>query len=111
MLLKSSSSELLSFNPFPFLGLIFFPEDRAVLLPTANQSVFSQDWFVMLSFDSFLPKDAITEIPSLYFLCAEKVIDSCTRLVDFSIRLVNSVLNFSDEQVKFLGGIQITEEL
>ena len=47
MFLKSSSSELLSFNPFPFLGLIFFPEDKAVLLPTANQSVFSQDRFVM----------------------------------------------------------------
>ena len=66
---------------------------------------------IPLSFDSFLPKDAITEVPSLYFQCAEKVIDSCTRLVDFSIRLVNSVLNFSDGQVKFLGGIQITEEL
>ena len=47
MFLKSSSSELLSFNPLPFLGLIFFPEDKAVLLPTANQSVFSQDRFVM----------------------------------------------------------------
>ena len=48
MFLKSSSSELLSFNPFPFLGLIFFfPEDKAVLLPTANQSGFFQDRFVM----------------------------------------------------------------
>ena len=54
MFLKSSSSELLSFNPFPFLGLIFFPEDRAVLLPTANQSVFSQDWFVMAHSLSFV---------------------------------------------------------
>ena len=67
-----------------------------------------------LSFDSFHPKDTISEVSSLFFQCAEKVIDSCTialRLVDFSIRLVNSVFNFSDGHVKFLGGIQITEDL
>ena len=32
-------------------------------------------------------------------------------LVDFAIGLVNSVLNKPDGQVRFFGGIQITEEL
>jgi len=32
-------------------------------------------------------------------------------LVDFAIGLVNSVLNMPDGQVRFFGGIQITEEL
>ena len=32
-------------------------------------------------------------------------------LVDFAVRLKNSVLNLPDRQVIFLGKIQITEEL
>ena len=32
-------------------------------------------------------------------------------LVDFGVGLVNSVLNLPNQEVIFLGGIQITEEL
>ena len=43
--------------------------------------------------------------------CAKKVVSDSPRLVDFANRLVKSVLNLPNRQVKFFGGIQITEEL
>ena len=42
---------------------------------------------------------------------AKKAMSNNLGLVDFRIGLVNSVLNLPDGQVKFLGGIQITEKL
>ena len=42
---------------------------------------------------------------------AKKVVSDSTGLVDFTTRLVNSVLNLPDWQVKFLRGIQIAQEL
>ena len=36
-------------------------------------------------------------------LCEQHVKKAVLRLVDFAIRLVNSVLNLPNEQVKFLG--------
>ena len=43
--------------------------------------------------------------------CAKKVVSDSPGLVDFAIGLVISVLNLPNGQMKFLGGIQITEEL
>ena len=43
--------------------------------------------------------------------CAKKVVSNNLGLVDFRIGLVNSVHNLPNGQVKFFGGIQITEEL
>ena len=44
--------------------------------------------------------------------CAKKVVSNNLELVDFRIGLVNSVHNLPNYgQVKFFGGIQITEEL
>ena len=43
--------------------------------------------------------------------CAKKVVSNNQGLVDFRFGLVNSVHNLPNGQVKFLGGIQITEEL
>ena len=51
------------------------------------------------------------KVRNLHFQRAKKIVSNSLGLVDFAIRLVNSVLNFSDGQVKFLGGVQITEEL
>ena len=42
---------------------------------------------------------------------AKKLASHSLGLVDFASGLVNSVLNLPDGQVKFFGGIQITEEL
>ena len=42
---------------------------------------------------------------------AKKAMSNNLGLVDFRIGLVNSVLKLPDGQVKFLGGIQITEKL
>ena len=50
----------------------------------------------------------------LYFtVCKESTVqyNYSQWLVNFAIGLVNSVLNLSNEQAKFLGGIQITEKL
>ena len=41
----------------------------------------------------------------------KKVVSDSPGLVDFAIRLVNSVISLPDGHVKFLCGIQITEEL
>ena len=35
--------------------------------------------------------------------CAKKVVSNSLRLVDFTIRVVNSVLNLPDRQMKCLG--------
>ena len=43
--------------------------------------------------------------------CAKKVVSDSPGLVDFAIGLVISVLNLPNGQMKFFGGIQITEEL
>ena len=43
--------------------------------------------------------------------CAKKVVSDSLGPVDFAIRLVNSVINLLDRQMKFFWGIQITEEL
>ena len=43
--------------------------------------------------------------------CAKKVVSDSPGLVDFLIRLVNSVLNLPDGQVTFFEEIQITQEL
>ena len=43
--------------------------------------------------------------------CAKKVVSHSPGLVDFAFGLVNYILNFHDWQVKFFGGILITEEL
>ena len=43
--------------------------------------------------------------------CAKKVVSDSPGLVDFAIRLVIFVLNLPDEQVLFIGEIQITEGL
>ena len=43
--------------------------------------------------------------------CAKKVVSDSPGLVDFAIGLVISVLNLPNRQMKFFGGIQITEEL
>ena len=43
--------------------------------------------------------------------CAKKVVSDSPGLVDFAIRLMNSVLNLPDGQVMFFEEIQITEEL
>ena len=42
---------------------------------------------------------------------AKKVVFDSLRLVDFANRLVKSVLNLPNKQVKFFWGIQITEEM
>ena len=51
--------------------------------------------------------------PKISFISqrARKVVSDCPGLVDFAVGLVNSVLNLPDGKVRFLGGIQITEEL
>ena len=41
----------------------------------------------------------------------KKVVSDSPGLVDFAIGLVNSVISLPNGQVKFLCGIQITEEL
>jgi len=50
---------------------------------------------------------------NLHAQCAKKVLSDSPGLVDFPVRLVDSVLHFPDGQVKFLGKffeeIQITE--
>ena len=43
--------------------------------------------------------------------CAKKVVSDSPGLVDFAIRLVIFVLNLPEEQVLFIGEIQITEGL
>ena len=43
--------------------------------------------------------------------CAKEVVTDSLWLVDFAIGLVISILNLSNEQMKFFEGIQITEEL
>ena len=43
--------------------------------------------------------------------CAKKVVSDSPGLVDFFIRLMNSVLNLPDGQVTFFEEIQITQEL
>ena len=48
---------------------------------------------------------------SLLMQCAKKVVSDSPGLVDFFIRLVNSVLNLPDGQVTFFEEIQITQEL
>ena len=47
----------------------------------------------------------------LCHLSNKKVVSNNLGLVDFRIGLVNSVHNLPNGQVKFWGGIQITEEL
>ena len=42
---------------------------------------------------------------------AKKAMSNSLGLIDFRIGLVNFVLNLPNGQVKFFGGIQITEEL
>ena len=42
---------------------------------------------------------------------SKKVVSDSTGLVDFTTRLVNSVLNLPDGQLKFFGGNQIALEL
>ena len=41
----------------------------------------------------------------------KKLVSNGPRLVDFAIGPVISILNLSNEQMKFFEGIQITEEL
>ena len=43
--------------------------------------------------------------------CAKKVVSDNLGLVDFAVRLVNSVLNLPEGQVIFLVGIQTEGEL
>ena len=43
--------------------------------------------------------------------CAKKVVSDSPGLVDFFIRLVNSILNLPDRQVTFFEEILITQEL
>ena len=42
---------------------------------------------------------------------AKKLVSNGPRLVDFAIGLEISILNLSNDQMKFFEGIQITEEL
>ena len=42
---------------------------------------------------------------------AKKLVSNGMRLVDFAIGVEISILNLSNEQMKFFEGIQITEEL
>ena len=43
----------------------------------------------------------------LYTWCAKKVVSDSPGLVDFAIRLVNSVINFSDGQVSFFEELKL----
>ena len=43
--------------------------------------------------------------------CAKKVVSDSLGLVDFAVRLVNSVLNLPDRQVKFFEEFKLHKEL
>ena len=53
----------------------------------------------------------MTKLTYLLSQRAKKVVSDSPVLVDIAIRLVNSVLNLPNGQVKFFSGIQITEDL
>ena len=48
------------------------------------------------------------KVRNLHFQRAKKIVSNSLGLVDFAIRLVNSVLNMPDRQLKFFGEIHIT---
>ena len=53
----------------------------------------------------------VTKLTYLLSQRAKKVVSDSPVLVDIAIRLVNSVLDLPNGQVKFFSGIQITEDL
>ena len=55
------------------------------------------NWWNLKHSENITP--SATEI--LYTVCAEKVVSDSLGLVDFAVRLVNSVLNLPDGQLKY----------
>ena len=67
--------------------------------------------FVTCSFPKKVMEDCLMSQKNICVQRIKKVVSDSPGQVDFAIRLVNSVISLPDGQVKFLCGIQITEEL